>query len=243
MVWNHSSSAIHEDVLVGNCVEKHDTNINGGQTYASVHLKASSNTNPSKEVSTPVCSGQPSYSSSKELVQSKVLETEDQLKLSSKATENGQCLRSQCIGENVQSAKLEAHSNGINPAGPEYPPNASQAGKQRCAGNDTVTSNHAHPEQSTDSTLLSEQRGLPLCKTESCSPGDTACKTGMLNVCVHDNTLDHDLSLGPKTDALQEAKHTSYELEEDPEIAEALAALDAATAGEEFEEETFELEH
>ncbi|XP_061440588.1 uncharacterized protein C4orf19 homolog [Rhineura floridana] len=248
-VQNHKSTAVHEEGL-GNLVEKCNVSVNGIHSHSGVNLNP--NTNQSREIATDTYSGQRSNSSAKGVSQPntcnnhRILETEDHPKLSSETTGSVLYGESQSAGENTsttQSAILEAQGNGTHLPEPTDHQNASHAGKQRAVGRESLLNNHTHADENTECTTTSNHWDLPLCESKSHNSTDQACRTGPSNVCFKDKVSDDTPYSRTKRGAVQEDRYDCHneingELEEeDAEVAEALAALEAATAGEDFEEE------
>nr|XP_034967773.1 uncharacterized protein C4orf19 homolog isoform X2 [Zootoca vivipara]XP_034967774.1 uncharacterized protein C4orf19 homolog isoform X2 [Zootoca vivipara] len=232
-VLNHRSSALRDEGL-GNLAEKCRFNVNGIHSHSGVNLHPNPGTNRNKEISTHTCSAQRADFSVQGLPQPstcnnhEIPETEDLTKVSS---EKGSALY-----EESQSAP----GNDTH-----FLPGPTDAGKQRAAGKESPSNNHAHTGQSTERTTSSSQQDLPLGESKSWDSTDKACRTGPSNVCFKDNVSDGIPSPRTKADAVvREARFDCHndingQLEEevDAEVAEALAALEAATAGEDFEEE------
>lgn len=235
-VHNHRSTSFQEEEL-GNSIEK----CNG------IHSCPNPNTNQSRESSTNVSSGQLSDASAKRISQPQTSDnhgipnTEVYPNLSSVTTESFHSGETQSTGENIsfhQGAILDMQGNGIHPPGPSYSKNISHAGKLRAAGSKT-TSNHSYTDQNVESTAGTKQsRDLLWGESKSSDSGDGACRTGFKNRTSHDAPYPQ-----ANTDVQQEAKYDGHEEmngdieEEDAEVAEALAALEAATAGEDFDED------
>ncbi|XP_020641841.3 PDCD10 and GCKIII kinases-associated protein 1 [Pogona vitticeps] len=238
---NHRSTFFHEEEL-GNSVEK----CNG------VHSYPNPNTNQSRESSTHVYSGQLSDSSAKRISQPQTCDNHEIpnievcRKLPSETTENFHYEEFQSTGENIsshQSAILDMQGNGAHPPGPSYPKNASHAGKLKAAGSKSA-SNHSYIDQNIECTAGTKQsRDLPWCEPQRSDSGDKACRTGPLNACFKNKTSSDAPYPQAKTDVQQEAEYDCHEEvngeveEEDADVAEALAALEAATAGEDSEED------
>ncbi|XP_053107189.1 uncharacterized protein C4orf19 homolog [Hemicordylus capensis] len=249
-IGNHRSTALHKEGL-GNCVEKYNFNINGLHSYSGINL--SPNPNQSKEVSTHVCSGQLPSSSAQGLPQPKECDNDKSLdaeycpKLSSEATENVHYEESQRIGVNIsaaQSAILEAQDNGVHLPGLDDAQHASHPVTERAVGSEPLPNNHTHTDQSTECTTVNKHGDLPLCESRSCAAAGKACSRDTLNVNLKDKNADANPAPRPKTEAVQEIRYVCHEEingeldeEEDADVAEALAALEAATAGEDSDEE------
>ncbi|XP_033016676.1 uncharacterized protein C4orf19 homolog [Lacerta agilis] len=233
-ILNHRSSAPREEGL-GNLAEKCRLNANGIHSHSGVNLHPNPSTNRNREISTHACSAQRAdYSVQGGLPQPstcnihEILETEDLAKVSSEK------------GSALYGGSQSTPGNDTHLPGPTDPPNGGYAGKQRAAGNESPSNNHTERKH----TTLSSQQDMPLGESKSWDSTDRACRTGPPNVCFKDNASDGVPSPRSKADAVREARSDCHndingELEEevDAEVAEALAALEAATAGEDFEEE------
>ncbi|XP_054854133.1 uncharacterized protein C4orf19 homolog [Eublepharis macularius] len=244
-VRNHRNTAVHEEGL-SNCLEKSNININGVHSYS--NLKSNHSANQNKEVSIHVCSAQRPSCSARELSQpqefgDKILEA-DHSQLPLEAIESNQYRQLPTTGEKgslAQSATLEAQNNGICSPAPDFSKNATQ---QTMVGSESLSNSYTHPTQSTECTVLNKHEDPALCKAKRCNSGDQTCKTGTVNGRAQDKTAsDSPSSPRSKAGALLEAGEVccgdfNGEFEdEDADIAEALAALEAATAGEDLEEE------
>uniref|UniRef100_A0ACB8E717 Uncharacterized protein n=1 Tax=Sphaerodactylus townsendi TaxID=933632 RepID=A0ACB8E717_9SAUR len=231
-IRNNRNAAIREEGL-SNCLEKSNVNINGVPSHS--NLKSNHNTNQNKHVS----SVQPPNCSAKRLSQPKECNNTnlegDHPKLPLAATESCQDRQLPTTVENgclAQSAMLEAQS--VCSPEPDFSKNASQ---QTVVGHDSLSSSHTHSTQSTAPIILNKHGDPALYDS-----GDQACRTGTLNGCLEDKMFGDNPWLRPKSEAFLEAKEVGcgavngeFE-EEDADVAEALAALEAATAGEDFDE-------
>ncbi|XP_066488531.1 uncharacterized protein C4orf19 homolog [Tiliqua scincoides] len=238
-IWNHKSTVLHEEGL-RNCVEKSTFNINGIRSCSVPNPSPSMS--QSNDVSTHVCSDQLSNSSAKGPSQPKECDdddtiTEDHPRLLSETTESDQYKDSpsarQC-NSSAQSVICEAQSSDTHLLVSGDSQTVSQAGTQRDVASEHPNS-HTHTHQSTECTILSKHGDLSVCKSRSC---DSSFNSGPLSVCCTDDIPPPR----PKAEVTQDVKYVCHEefngeLEEDADVAEALAALEAATAGEDFEEE------
>lgn len=215
-----------------NCREKSNLNINGVHSYS--NLKSNHNTNQNKEVSTHACLPQlpscPAKGPSQPKESSDTNLEADHTKGPLAATESSHNRQSLTTGENgtvAPSDMLEAQSDGMCSPDPDFSKNA-------VAGSESPSNNHTHSTQSREHTILNKHGDQALCKVERCDSRDQACRTGALNGFLKDKGV---------SDIPSEASSVCYEEvngefeEEDADVAEALAALEAATAGEDFEEE------
>ncbi|KAL8207516.1 UNVERIFIED_CONTAM: hypothetical protein K2H54_057282 [Gekko kuhli] len=241
---NHRNTALQEEGL-GNCREKSNVNVNGVHSYS--NFKSNHNTNQNKEAGTHVCPVQPPNCSAKGLSQPKECSDThpeaDHPKLLSVATEGSQYRQLLSAGENgsvAQRATLGAQSKDHCPPDPDVSKNANQ---QTVAGSESPSNNHTHSAQSTGLTILNKHGGQALGKAKRCDSGDQACRAGTSSGRLEDQIVPDIPSPRPTPEASPEAGRVCCgevdgEFEgEDADIAEALAALEAATAGEDFEEE------
>nr|XP_056711914.1 uncharacterized protein C4orf19 homolog [Euleptes europaea] len=235
-VRNCRNTALHEEGL-SNCLEKINVNINGVPSHS--NLKSNHNANQNKEAGTHVSSAQLNNSSAKGLSPPKE-GSDTNLEADHPTTESSRYRQLPTTGENgslAQRATLEAQSLGS--PDPDFSKNASQ---QTVVGCESLSKNHTHSTPSTERTILNKHGDQALCESPRCDSGDQASRTGTLNGCLRDKTFSDIPSPRPQPEALVEAGEVccgeangDFE-EEDADIAEALAALEAATAGEDFEE-------
>ncbi|KAJ6655382.1 hypothetical protein lerEdw1_005440 [Lerista edwardsae] len=237
-VRNNKNTVLPEDRL-----GKSTFNINGIHPYSGVNLhpnpsiSQSNNDVGNNDVGTHICSDQPSNSSAKGLSQPKKCDnkfTEDHHGLPSETTESVKYRESPSARQHLSSAQCvlcEIQGSDIYLLASSDSQIASQAGSQGDGGSEHLPHHHTHAHQSTEHTTLSKQRDLPSCKSRSCNSSSSS-------ECFTDDLPPSR----PKAEATQEMKYAYHEefngeLEEDADIAEALAALEAATAGEDLEEE------
>ncbi|KAH0616257.1 hypothetical protein JD844_027235 [Phrynosoma platyrhinos] len=236
-IQKHRGTALHEEGL-GNFTEK----CNGIHSYSNL------NTNKSKEInSAHICSNELSNSSVKRISEPQTydnhetLKNEGSKKLLLRTAQTVHHEESQYTDENTSSIQGAIQDGRGNLPGPSDP---SDIGKLRALKSKNPLNHHTHAEQSTECTHMSQNsRDLPSWESESCDSGGKACRTGLLNPCFEDKMASDIPSPCAKESAVSEAKYDGHEevngeLEvEDADVAEALAALEAATAGEDSEEE------
>ncbi|XP_077157775.1 PDCD10 and GCKIII kinases-associated protein 1 isoform X2 [Paroedura picta] len=234
-VRNQRNAALQEGGL-SNCQEKSKVNLNGVHSHS--NLKSNQNTNQNKEGGAHVCSAQPPNCSAKGALQPR--QHNDHSKLPSVAAES--CQYEQVPGENgsvAPSAIPGTQSNGTCSPDTDFPRNA---GQQAAVGSESASDNHMHSTQSTGHTVLSKGGEQAVCEAQRHDSGDQACRTETLNGCLTDRDSNNPPQR-PKPETSWEAEQARWEEvdgefeEEDADVAEALAALEAATAGEDFEEE------
>ncbi|XP_042324918.1 uncharacterized protein C4orf19 homolog [Sceloporus undulatus] len=231
-VQNHRGTALHEEGL-GNSIEK----CNGIHSYPnlntnhSAHLYSNELSNSSvKRVSEPQ-----TYDNHE------TIKNEGPPKLLLGTAQTVHLKESQRTDENTSSIQGAIQDGQSNLSGPSDP---SDIGKLRAVKSKNPSSHHTHAEQSTECTDVSQHsRDLPSWESKSCDSRGKTCRTGLLNPCFEDKMASDIMSPGTKAGAVSEAKYDGHEevngeLEvEDADVAEALAALEAATAGEDSEEE------
>uniref|UniRef100_A0A452IGR4 Uncharacterized protein n=1 Tax=Gopherus agassizii TaxID=38772 RepID=A0A452IGR4_9SAUR len=175
--------------------------------------------------------------------------TGDHKKLESEEPECSIDENSPSAGENsslTESAILETQNNAIQLPGLDYLPHGSQTRNYHAPEKDSFSDNYTHSDQNAECIVINKGEGpglsLPLHMNENYDSVEEALKTESVNVCVKEDMPDGIVSEGLITEA-QEEKHINHkeingkiEEEEDAEVAEALAALEAATAGEDYEE-------
>lgn len=241
---NQRNTALQEEAL-SNCREKSNINVNGVHSHS--NLKSNRNMNQNKEVGLHVCSAQLPNCSAKELSLPKEcndthLEA-DHPKQPSAATERSQQGQLLTAGENgsvAQSAVPEAQSNDMGLPDPDFSQNANP---QTVAGSESPSNSCTCSTQSAEHTVLNKHVEQALYKAKRHDSGDQAYRTGTSDGCLKGKTVSDLPSPRAKPEALPEAEQVccgevNGEFEdEDADIAEALAALEAATAGEDSEEE------
>lgn len=222
VVWNHKSTVLHGEGH-GNCVEKPTFSINGIHSYSGGNLNPNPSTSQSNDAY--ISSDQLSNSSATKPTQPKECDDdnfpEDHPRLPSETIESLQYKESLSARQHKASAEsvlCEFQGSGTYLIASGDSQTASQAGTQREVGSEHLPNHHTHTHQS-------KHRDLLLCKSRSC-----------------DSDTDDVPPPRSKAEVAQEVKYACQEelngeIEEDADIAEALAALEAATAGEDSEEE------
>nr|XP_060633818.1 uncharacterized protein C4orf19 homolog [Anolis sagrei ordinatus]XP_060633819.1 uncharacterized protein C4orf19 homolog [Anolis sagrei ordinatus] len=239
VIQNHRGLALLDEGL-GNSTAK----CNG------IHPSPIANKNQSEEVnSTQMCSSELSDCSAKRGSQPQTYDnhetqkTEGSPELSLGTTHSGHHGESRCRGESMASIQGVIQDDGGNSTHQSGPNDPSDVGKLIAVRSKSPLSHHTHAEQSTECTSVSRHsKDLPLRESNSCNL-EEACRTGLLNPCFEDQLSSDTPSPCTKADAASEDKCDGHEEvkgepeEEDADVAEALAALEAATAGEDSEEE------
>uniref|UniRef100_A0A7M4ECT3 Chromosome 4 open reading frame 19 n=1 Tax=Crocodylus porosus TaxID=8502 RepID=A0A7M4ECT3_CROPO len=144
----------------------------------------------------------------------------------------------------TESAILETQNDAIQLADLDYTQNSSQTSHYYDVKNDIFLDKCTHSDEKADSVGINKEKDLSLSVhvKDSCASLDKAMKTESVNVYFPEDMPDGNISVSFMR-AAREAKNINCEEvngeieEEDAEVAEALAALEAATAGEDFEED------
>ncbi|XP_003226300.1 uncharacterized protein C4orf19 homolog [Anolis carolinensis] len=215
-----------------------------------IHSSPVLNKNQSKEVnSTQRCSSELSDSSDKRVSQSQTCDnhetqkTEGSPELSLGTAHSVHHVESQCRGKNTASTQGVIQNDrgiGTHQTGPNDP---GDVGKLIAVRSKSPLSHHAHAEQSTECMSASRPSKDLTWESKSCNLGEDACRTGLLNPCFEDQISSDPPSPCTKADVASENKYDGHEEakgepeDDDADVAEALAALEAATAGEDSEEE------
>ncbi|XP_056345748.1 uncharacterized protein C4orf19 homolog isoform X1 [Oenanthe melanoleuca] len=245
-LWNHRGNDSHEDGLV-KCAAKLDVAVNGGNSCAQ-HSMLNPNTSPVKETSEKGTSSQSEassastrdfYTKSNRSGQELDLETGSQSKAASNVPNS---IPDPQTAEDTVFLKgnsiLETENNAIRLPEIDYPQNGNQAGNY--VEKDSFSVNCAHSDQNTVASAIQDQDlhvtpPLPV-KESSIEPFKT--DTASLS-----ESLTGGITAVTVTKVTQAPTHTNHKdvnggiEEEDAEVAAALAALDAATAGEDLEDD------
>ncbi|KFQ16055.1 Uncharacterized protein C4orf19, partial [Leptosomus discolor] len=242
-LWNHGGDDFQEDGLV-KCVAKPGVAVNGGNSCAGVHSMLNPSTNPVKEASEQGTSSQSEASSaSNRDFYTKPNESGQEIDLEAGRQRKAACNKPSSIqDENSQSAEdsiflkgsaiLETQNNALNLPDTDYPPNSNQT--RNYVENDSFSVNCAHSDQTTGPSAIQDapspmkESSIQPFKTDSTSlsegitGGITAVAvTKVAQAPTHPNHKDINAEIE----------------EEDAEVAAALAALEAATAGEDLEDD------
>ncbi|XP_041258848.1 uncharacterized protein C4orf19 homolog [Onychostruthus taczanowskii] len=242
-LWNHRGNDSQEDGLV-KCAAKLDVAVNGGNSCAQ-HSIPNPNTSPVKGTSEKGTSSQSKaspasnrdfYTKSNRSGQELDLETGSQSKAASNVPHS--IPDSQSAGDSIflkGNSILERENNTIRLPDIDYPQNGNQTGNY--LEKDSFSVNCTHSDKNTGASAIQDQdlRVIPPwpVKESSIEP----FKTGSAS-------LSESLTAGITAVAVTQAStHTNHKdvngeiEEEDAEVAAALAALEAATAGEDVEDD------
>ncbi|KAM9381591.1 PDCD10 and GCKIII kinases-associated protein 1 [Phaethornis superciliosus] len=250
ILWNHDGNDFQEDKLM-KCVAKLDVAVNGGNSCTGAHPTLSPSTNPGKEASeegpasqseTSSASRRDFYTRSNGFGQELDLAAGRQRKAACNEPNSIQDGNSCSAKENVflkGSAALETQNNAIQLPDIDYPQNGNQTRNYVERYNFSV--HCAHSDQNTGPSAIQDQNfcvtpPFPI-KKSSIEPSTADSRSlsegtprGITTVAV---------TKGAQTPTRPSQKDTSGEMEEeDAEVAAALAALEAATAGEDMEEDS-----
>uniref|UniRef100_A0A8D0B432 Chromosome 4 open reading frame 19 n=1 Tax=Salvator merianae TaxID=96440 RepID=A0A8D0B432_SALMN len=235
-IWNHKNTSPPEERLE-NSVGKYNYNVNGICSGIKSHANPSVNQN--KENSIHSCSDQQSDSSTKG-ENCETLESEERPKLSLEMMESVSYDEAQNSGGNCSPTQIaipQAQGNGMLLSGLNHMANPNQAAKHVAAGSEYLLNSHTPRDLCTECPATIKHRLMG--ESKSSALADKGCRRGPSNACLKDRMCDETPSPGSKRETQYGCHNEANgELEEiDAEVAEALAALEAATAGEEFEDE------
>lgn len=258
--WNHGRTALHEEGI-GNCVEKSDNAHNGVNSCSSTYPIPNPNINQVKETSTHENNSQSAsslanrtgdlytngLSQPSESGKERDPETGSHKKPDSEEAESSLDEYSPSTGENnslTESAILDTQNDAIQLPDTDH----HQTINYNALEKDSFSDNYTHSDQNAESIVINKGEdpgpSLPLHMKENYDSLDKVLKTECINVHVKEDMPDGIASKGLIKE--EEVKHTNHkdingkieeEEEEDADVAEALAALEAATAGEDYEED------
>ncbi|XP_029884382.1 uncharacterized protein C4orf19 homolog isoform X2 [Aquila chrysaetos chrysaetos] len=248
-LWNHGGSDFQEDGLVKH-VAKLDVAANGGNSCAGVHSALNPNTNPVKEDNEQGTSSQSDASSasnrdfhtnSNRSGQELDLETGSQRKAACNEPYSIQDENSQSAEDSIflkESAILEKQNNAIQLPDTDYPQNGNQT--RNYVEKDSFSVNCAHSDQNTGPLAIQDQDPCvtPPSPTRESSiepfKTDSACLSEDITGCITAVAVTKVAQAPPHPNHKDINGETE---EEDAEVAAALAALEAATAGEDLEDD------
>lgn len=249
-LWNHRGSNSQEDGLV-KCAAKLDVAVNGGNSCAE-HSMLNPNTNPAKETSEKGTSSQPeAFSASKRDFYTKSNRSGHEIDLETGSHSKAASSVPNSIPDS-QSAEdsiflkgnsiLETENSAIRLPDIDYPLNGNQTGNY--VEKDSFSVNCAHSDQNTGASATQDQG---LCATPPLSVKESSIEPFKTDSAGLSESLTGGITAVAATKApqavTQAPTHTNHEdvkggiEEEDAEVAAALAALEAATAGEDLEDD------
>ncbi|XP_071412760.1 uncharacterized protein C4orf19 homolog [Pithys albifrons albifrons] len=246
---NHGHNDFQEDGLV-KCAAKLHVAVNGGNSCAEGHSILNPNTNLVKEASekgtcsqseVSSASNRDFYTTSNRSGQEPDLETGGQRKAACNVPSS--IPDSQSAEDSIflkGNSTLETQNNAIRLPDTDYPRNGNQTGN--CVEKDNFSVHCAHSDQNTGPSVIQDQ---DLCVTPP-SPGK---KSSTEPFETDSASLSEGITGGitavavtKVTQALTDPNHKDINgeiEEEDAEVAAALAALEAATAGEDLEDDEY----
>ncbi|XP_062430899.1 uncharacterized protein C4orf19 homolog [Rhea pennata] len=249
-LWNHRGSAFQEDSPV-KCVAKPDVAVNGGNPCAGAYPSLNPNISPMKEASKQGTSSLLAESSSastrdfypklNESGQKFDLEAGSHCKSACKEPDSIQDGNSHSAGENtslIGSVILETQNNAIQLPDVDYPQNSNQT--RNYVEKDSFSVDYACSDQNTRPSAKHDQDlylTLPLhMKESSTEPFKTSSVS--LSEDIPDGITAKALTTAAQAPTHSDHRDINGEIEEeDAEVAAALAALEAATAGEDLEDD------
>ncbi|KFQ43769.1 Uncharacterized protein C4orf19, partial [Nestor notabilis] len=237
-LWNHGDNDFQEDGLV-NCVAKLDVAVNGGSSCAGVHSMLNPNTNPAKEASEQGTSSQSEVSSASN--RDFYTKTNRQRKATCNEPNSIQDGNSQSAEDIIflkGSAILETQNNATQLPDTDYLQNGNQ--NRNYVEKDSFSVNSAHSDQNTGPSAMQDQ---DLCVTppppmKESSIGPFKTDSTSLSESIMAGITAVAVSKVAQASTHPKGKDISGEIEEeDAEVAAALAALEAATAGEDLDDD------
>ncbi|KAM6205571.1 PDCD10 and GCKIII kinases-associated protein 1 [Sarcoramphus papa] len=248
-LWNHGGNDFQEDGLM-NCVANLDVAVNGGNSYAGVHSMLNPNTNPVKEASEQGTSSQSEASSAINTdFYTKSYRSGQEFDLKAGRQRKAACNEPNSIqDENSWSAEdsiflkgsaiLETQNNAIQLPDTDYPQNGNQT--RNYAEKDSFSDNCAHSHQNTGPSAIQDQ---DLCVTPSLPMKESSIEPFKTDSTSLRESITGGITAVAVTKVAQAPTHPHHKdingetEEEDAEVAAALAALEAATAGEDLEDD------
>lgn len=245
-LWNHRGNDSQEDGLV-KCAAKPDVAVNGGNSCAQ-HSMLNLNTSPVKETSEKGISNQTEassasnrdfYTKSNRPGQEFDLETGSQSKAASNVPNS--IPDSQSAEDSIflkGNSILETENKAIRLPYIDYPQNGNQTGNY--VGKDSFSGNCANSDQNTTASAIEDQ---DLCVTPPLSEKESSVEPFKTDSVSTSESLTGGITAVAVTKVAQAPTHTNHKdvnggtEEEDAEVAAALAALEAATAGEDLEDD------
>ncbi|KAM7112779.1 PDCD10 and GCKIII kinases-associated protein 1 isoform 2-T4 [Ciconia maguari] len=248
-LWNHRGNDFQEDGLV-KCVAKLDVAVNGGNSCTGVHPMLNHSTNPVKQASeqgpssqseSPSASNRDFYSKLNRSGQELDLETGSQRKAACNEPNSIQDGNSHSADDSIflkGSAILETQNNAIQLPDIDHPQNGNQT--RNYAEKDSFSVNCAHSDQNTGPSAIQDQ---DLCVTPPSPMKESSIEPFKTDSASLSEGIPGGITAMAVTKVAQAPTHPSHKdingeiEEEDAEVAAALAALEAATAGEDLEDD------
>ncbi|KFW04552.1 Uncharacterized protein C4orf19, partial [Eurypyga helias] len=231
-LWNHGGNDLQEDGLV-KCVAKLDFAVNGGNSCSGVHPMLNPHTNPVTEASEQGPSSQSAEppSASKRDCYTKLHRQRKAACNEPNSIQDGTADDSIFL---KGSAILETQNNVIQLPDIDYPQNGNQT--RNYVEKDSFSVNRPQSDQNTGPSATEDQ---DLCITPPLPMKESSIelfKTDSANL-REDIPSGITVTKPAQAPAQPNCEDINGEIEEDAEVAAALAALEAATAGEDLEDD------
>ncbi|KAM6346128.1 PDCD10 and GCKIII kinases-associated protein 1 [Podargus strigoides] len=248
-LWNRGGNDFQEDSLM-KCVAKPDVAVNGGNSCTGVHPMLNPNTNPVKEASEQGTSSQSESSSpSNRDFYTKLNKSGQELDLEAGRQKKAACNAPNSIQDgNSQSADnsiflkgraiLETQNNATQLPDIDYPQNGNQT--RNYVGKDSFSVNCAHSDQNTGPSAIQDQG---LCVTPPSPMKESSIQSFKTDSASLSGGIPGGITAIAVSKVAQAPTQPNHKdingetEEEDAEVAAALAALEAATAGEDLEDD------
>ncbi|XP_068260376.1 uncharacterized protein C4orf19 homolog [Nyctibius grandis] len=248
-LWNHGGNDFQEDGLM-KCAAKLDVAVNGGNSCAGAHPMLNPNTNPVKEAGEQGTSNQSESSSANNRdFYTKSNRFGQELDLKAGRQRKAACSEPNIIQDgNPQSAEdsivlkgrtiLETQNNAIQLPDIDYPQNGNQT--RNYVEKDSFSANCAQSDQNTGPSATQDQ---DLCVTTPSPMKESSIEPFKTDSASLNEGIPGGITAVAVTEVAQAPTHPNHtdingEIEEeDAEVAAALAALEAATAGEDLEDD------
>ena len=247
---NHGGNDFQADGPV-KCVAKLNVAVNGGNSCAGAHPMLNPSTNPVKEASEQGTSSQsadPSSASNRDFY-TKSSKSGQEPDLEAGSQRKAACNELNSIPDrNYQSAEdsiffkgtamLETENNAIELPDIDYPQNGNQT--RNYVEKDSFSVNCAHSDQNSGPSPVQDQH---LCVTLPSPMKESSTEPFQTDSASLSEGITGGITATAVTKVAQACTHPKHEdmngqiEEEDAEVAAALAALEAATAGEDLEDD------
>lgn len=250
ILWNHRGNDFQEDGLV-KCVAKPDVTVNGGNSCTGVHPMHNPDTNPAKGANEQGHSSQPaeSPSASNTDFYIQLNRSGQELDLETGSQRKAACNEPNSIKDgNLQSADnriflkgsaiLETQNNAIQLPAIDYPQNGNQT--RNFVEKDSFSVNCVQSDQNTGPSEMQDQ---DLCVTPPLPMKKNSIEPSKTDSASLSEGIPAGIPAMTITKAAEAPTHPNHKdingeiEEEDVEVAAALAALEAATAGENMEDD------
>ncbi|XP_026702821.1 uncharacterized protein C4orf19 homolog isoform X2 [Athene cunicularia] len=246
-LWNHRGKDFQEAGLV-KCVAKLDVAVNGGNSCAGAHSMLNPNTSPVKEASEQGTSSQSEASSANNRhFYTKTNRSGQELDLEAGRQRKAACNKPNSIqDENSQSAEdsiflkgsaiLETQNNALKLPAIDYPQNGNQT--RNYVEKDSFSVNCAHSDQNAGPAAIQDLCVTPPSPMKESSIEPFKTDSASLSEGITGGITAVAVTRVAQAPTDPNHKDINGEIEEeDAEVAAALAALEAATAGEDVEDD------